>query len=208
MSKFNLKNLKKPYIKIPKKILKLKLNPLSIIAYGILYDNLLVSFSNGHIDENGDIYIMLDDIPLNELLNINRDTTEKIIEELQEKKLILLDDDKTYFTDEENSVIKKYTEYISNKITKFEVEQLNEYEEKYGELIYKAIEVAAINNGKSLRYISIVLRDWERKNLKTVDEVNSYLKTLTTKANKKDTFNNYEQRNYDFDKLEKGLLGY
>jgi DNA replication protein DnaD len=86
-----------------------------------------------------------------------------------------------------------------------------------------------MKNGKNLGYIQAVLDDWKEKGLTTLDQVNKYLanwliknkkanenrtKQLNKRVENKDysknkgSFNDYEQRTYDFDELEKKLLGW
>ena len=127
-------------------------------------------------------------------------------------------------------IIKIYKECISKNISEIELKKLAEYQEAAGkEILNKAIEVAVIKNVKNLAYIGATLKDWSEKGLKTVDEIDIYLakwKVLNKKSkenkekevkrkaenkeygNKISNFNNFEQRTYDYEKLEKQLLGW
>ena len=134
--------------------------------------------------------------------------------------------------DVDQEVINIYKDCISNNISNREFETLKELQRAVGkELLNKAIVLATMKNGKNLGYIQAVLDDWEEKGLKTLDQVNIYLanwliknkkanenrtKQINKRAENKDynyskkkgNFNDYEQRTYDFGKLEKQLLGW
>lgn len=133
--------------------------------------------------------------------------------------------------DVDQEVINIYKDCISNTISNREFETLKELQGTVGkELLNKAIVLATMKNGKNLGYIQAVLDDWEEKGLTTLDQVNTYLanwliknkkanenrmKQLNKRAaenkdygKKQSSFNNYEQRTYDFDELEKKLLGW
>lgn len=130
----------------------------------------------------------------------------------------------------DKEIIKVYRECISKNISEIEIKELSELQDIFGiEILNKAIEVAVMKNAKNLAYIQASLKDWSVKGLKTLDEVEVYLakwkvlnkkskenreKEVKRKAENKDygnrisTFNNFEQRTYDFDKLENQLLGW
>lgn len=133
--------------------------------------------------------------------------------------------------DVDQEVINIYKDCISNTISNREFETLKELQGTVGkELLNKAIVLATMKNGKDLGYIQAVLDDWKEKGLTTLDQVNTYLanwliknkkanENRTKHLNKRATenkdygktrsnFNNYEQRTYDFDELEKKLLGW
>lgn len=130
----------------------------------------------------------------------------------------------------DKEIIKVYRECISKNISDMELKELSELQDIFGiEILNKAIEVAVMKNAKNLAYIQASLKDWSEKGFKTLDEVEVYLakwkvlnkkskenreKEVKRKAENKDygnrvsTFNNFEQRTYDFDKLENQLLGW
>ncbi len=62
------------------------------------------------------------------------------------------------------------------------------------ELIKGALKEAVFNNVRNLRYIDIILSEWEKKGFKSVDEVDSYLK--------KKEVNNPKQELFDYNWLE------
>lgn len=153
-------------------------------------------------------------------LNANKTNTNKT-EYLEEEESI-------HEVDKE--VIKTYKDCISINISNREFETLKELQCLVGEeLLNKAIVLATMKNGKNLGYIQAVLDDWTEKGLTTLEQVNIYLtnwiiknkkanmnrtKQLNKRAENKDygkkqsSFNDYEQRTYDFDELEKKLLGW
>lgn len=126
-----------------------------------------------------------------------------------------------------NKVVQTYHDCISSDITIYENKQLYELQKKFGiDFLTKAIVLATIKNAKNLGYIITILNDWYSKRIETIDELNIYLeswvlknkkakenreKNITRQAENTKTartnFADYEQRNYDYDKLEKGLLG-
>ena len=80
------------------------------------------------------------------------------------------------------------------------------------DLIIKAVSIAISENVRKLKYVEAILRDWHENGIKTVEQAESYIKLRSQKHNdlrgkKEDTFNNYEQRTYDFKELERKLLG-
>lgn len=130
----------------------------------------------------------------------------------------------------DEDIIKNYRECISKNISEIELKELAELQDIFGkEILNKAIKVAVMKNVKNLAYIEATLKDWGEKGLKTLDEIETYLakwkvlnkkskenreKEVKRKAENKDhgtrgsNFNNFEQRTYDFNKLEKQLLGW
>ncbi|WP_243108660.1 Lin1244/Lin1753 domain-containing protein [Clostridium rectalis] len=121
-----------------------------------------------------------------------------------------------------DNVKKSYVEFFNNNfhlITKFELETLNSFE-KDGlneEVIILALEKAVENGVRTINYVKTILHSWLENNIKTVEEVKTLDKEFKRRNNKErnkngakiDGFNSYGgQREYDFDDLEKKLLGY
>jgi len=81
------------------------------------------------------------------------------------------------------------------------------------QVIIKAISIAVSENARTLNYIQVILLDWYANEIKTIEEVNRYIdsrvsrKRFTNGSPKVDSFNDYKQREYDFDDLERKLLG-
>lgn len=151
---------------------------------------------------------------------------------------IILEEEETHHEVEvDPKVFKMYRECITNNVSDRELLTLEVLQNSVGkELLNKAIILANMKNGKNLGYIQTVLQDWNEKGLNTIEKVNNYLTqwvTMNKKAkenrekqtkkkseskfnksieiinNKKpSTFNNFEQRTYDFEDLEKKLLGW
>lgn len=150
--------------------------------------------------------------------NINNTNTN--IEEEETTHGVAIDQD----------IFNTYRSCISNRVSDMELMTLAELQQESGkELLRKAIILAAMKNGKNLSYIQAILQDWREKGLLTIEQVNIYLtkwvamnrkskenriKQTKRRAENQDSntkvssFNNYTQRTYDFDKLEKELLGW
>ena len=82
------------------------------------------------------------------------------------------------------------------------------------EVIEKASDVCFQRINKSdFKYIDGILTSWSKEGIKTLEDVakKDYKKSIgkknTVKNSNKGTFNNFEQRNYDYEDLEKRLLG-
>ncbi|MGH4121380.1 MAG: DnaD domain-containing protein [Clostridium sp.] len=83
------------------------------------------------------------------------------------------------------------------------------------EVIIMAIEEAVNYNARTIKYITKILDSWISRGIKTADGVRNYQREWDNKKNsssnrniKKGTFCDYDQRQYDFDELEKKLLGW
>jgi DnaD/phage-associated family protein len=112
------------------------------------------------------------------------------------------------------NIIKTFEENV-HAITPRESEIILEFTKHVtSEVINMAIDEAVIYNVKSIKYISNILNNWIKNGIKTAGDVRSYQKKWTySKKNvqspniKKGSFCDFEQRTYDFDDLEKRLLG-
>ncbi|MBW9150600.1 DnaD domain protein, partial [Clostridium sp. CM028] len=81
-------------------------------------------------------------------------------------------------------------------------------------VIIMAIDEAVEYNAKTIKYITKVLNSWISKGIKTSEQVIFYQKQWASKKSgssspnvKNGGFCDYDQRTYDFDLLEKQLLG-
>lgn len=75
-------------------------------------------------------------------------------------------------------------------------------------VIVLAIEEAVNSNVRNMRYIDKILYTWSSMGLSTTEEVKDYLIAWEEKKkNNNDSFNCYEQRKYNYNELEKKLLG-
>ena len=114
----------------------------------------------------------------------------------------------------EEEIIKAFEENV-HAITPIEAEKLLEYAEHVSsEVIIMAIKEAVNHNAKTMNYITKILNCWISSGIKTAVDVGTYKKqwknrkdTLVAPKVKKGGFCDYEQREYDFDVLEKRLLG-
>ena len=82
------------------------------------------------------------------------------------------------------------------------------------EVVIMAIEEAVRYNAKTMQYIAKILDSWISPDMKTPDEVKTYQKKWINKRSialnqnvNKCGFCDFEQRTYDYDDLEKKLLG-
>lgn len=87
------------------------------------------------------------------------------------------------------------------------------------EIIYKACDICFERINKAdFKYIDGILNSWFKENIKTLEDIekrdkkktSSYSPAKKTSYNngKNSTFNDYSQRKYDYDDLEKKLLGW
>lgn len=131
-----------------------------------------------------------------------------------------------------SSIVAAYKNCISKIMSKEEEQMLLSLQEKAEpDIINKAITLAASHNARNINYVSTVIWDWIDKGLTTLSQVELYLakwavknkqakenreRQINKKAEEKDynkkapltNFADYEQREYDYDKLERQLLGW
>ncbi|MBK5240780.1 DnaD domain-containing protein [Clostridium sp.] len=112
-------------------------------------------------------------------------------------------------------VIKIFEENVP-AITSLDYEKILEFTNHVpSEVIIMAIEEAVKYDARTIKYISKILSSWISLGITTCDEVKAYQKKWVSKNTsnhtqnvKKGSFCDYEQRTYDFDDLEKKLLGH
>jgi predicted phage replisome organizer len=108
-----------------------------------------------------------------------------------------------------------------HRITDHEEQVLLSYEKKGmdPQVITLAIKEAVEKNVRDLGYVNKILERWVRDKILTVDAVKADKEQFERKKNtaqdstrnatgKPSTFNNFQQREYDYDSLEKQLLGW
>lgn len=146
-------------------------------------------------------------LPLN---NTNKNNTNISIKEDNELDEVILSE----------SILKMYIECISNIASRIEYIELLNLQNKYSEeLLREAIIIAVKNNKKNLAYIEAVLSDWWLGGVRNKNDIEAHLdkwKSKNRSLNRKDnkncinpmSFNNFEAREYDYDELEKRLLGW
>ena len=84
------------------------------------------------------------------------------------------------------------------------------------EIIFKACDICFQRINKAdFKYIDGILTSWFKDGIKTLQDIavkdnkkSSGKKAVNYNNSPKDSFNNYEQRDYDFNALEKKLLGW
>lgn len=116
--------------------------------------------------------------------------------------------------------IRKILKYIGIKdaeIMKPQEDMLTKWLSTYNfslEIIFKACEICFQRINKAdFKYIDGILNSWYKEGLKSLEDIEKKdsKKTFKKPGNfkpKLDSFNNYEQRNYNFEELEKKLLGW
>ncbi|MCB2357321.1 DnaD domain-containing protein [Clostridium estertheticum] len=116
------------------------------------------------------------------------------------------------------SIIKIFEENI-HVITPLVYEKILDFTKHVSyEVIIMAIKEAVNYNAKNIKYISKVINSWISEGIKTAKEVVTYQKQWNmnnssssinsgSHSAKSGSFCDYEQRTYDFDLLEKQLLG-
>ena len=121
----------------------------------------------------------------------------------------------TQISSEEEKIYLKFKNSTkNNQITISQKEKLKEFISTYtAELVLKAIDETIMRASIfNLNYLETLLKDWKDKGIQTVNEVDNALKSSAYNSKKsiqtkESTFNNFEQRTYDFEDLEKKLLG-
>lgn len=122
--------------------------------------------------------------------------------------------------DEEETIFITYTKSKGKKITSPEKDKLKILMTKHSkDLILKAIDIMVTDAEKiTLKYIASTLEDWKTKDIQTVEEVDKMraewqesknkkqVKKPAVKSKKVSTFNDYKQREYNFNDLEKKLV--
>lgn len=148
---------------------------------------------------------------INSSLNINRDLN--------------IEEEETF-----TQICNKYSEAKGKAVSPYERTKLFKFIEEFKkDIILKAIDVMVEKADKiNLSYLQAILQDWHSKGLQTIELVEKHLaerevqkaKVKQNRENaikravdnkpyiKKDSFTNYPQREYDYDNLEKKLLGW
>ncbi|MDD3224610.1 MAG: DnaD domain protein [Clostridium sp.] len=201
------------YIKLNKKLMVkvLRINEGSIetVFKQLSYFNLIKEKSSSNIEK--EVYVL----KINSSSNFI-ERREAITEDLRENR----DFDKNIQKDNlkiNDTILDYYKTNISRNLSNVESKILLNLEKTTNkDILIKAIDVAALNNAKNLRYINTILKDWDKKCLKSINDINNYLEKRSENNYRNGnndkkipitTFNSYKQRSYDYDKLEKRLLG-
>ncbi|MBM7871918.1 DnaD/phage-associated family protein [Clostridium pascui] len=116
--------------------------------------------------------------------------------------------------------IRKILTYLGIKdgeIMKPQEEMLTKWLYTYSfsmDIIHRACDICFQRINKAdFKYIDGILNSWQREGIKTLEDIDKKDNKKTIKKNgsykvKMDSFNSYDQRNYNFDELEKKLLGW
>jgi DnaD/phage-associated family protein len=152
---------------------------------------------------------------------------EKIAIAWYDSKIVTVEDAQSFIKRHEDKWLKirKILSYLGVKdgeVMKPQEEMLDKWINVYKfplEVIFKACDICFERINKAeFKYIDGILTSWFKDNLKTVEDiaksdvkrpVQTGKKTNNYNSNtKQSTFNNFEQRSYNFDELEKKLLGW
>lgn len=148
---------------------------------------------------------------------------EKVAISWHEAKISTIEDAQAFIRKYEDkwTYIRKILNYLGMKdadVMKPQEELMDKWITIYKfpfEVICKACDICFERlNRAEFKYIDGILNAWHKEGIKTLEDVaNRNTKPLRNKhkqvdKNQKDTFNNYEQRNYDYNELEKKLLGW
>lgn len=148
---------------------------------------------------------------------------EKIAVSWYDSKIRTIEDAQSFIKKHEDKWIKirKILTYLGIKdaeVMKPQEDMLDKWINIYKfplEIIYKACDICFERINKAdFKYIDGILNSWYKDGIKTLEDVakkdlkkSNFKKANSYKASN-DNFNNYEQRTYDFDSLEKRLLGW
>lgn len=148
---------------------------------------------------------------------------EKIAIAWHDSKIKTVDDAQSFIKMHEDKwiSIKKILKYLgiqNTDIMKPQEQMIEKWLNVYKfspELIYKACDICFERLNKTeFKYIDAILNNWFTSDIKTLediekkDKIKGNFKKNVYNNGKNDSFNNYEQRSYDFDELEKKLLGW
>ncbi|KOA75839.1 chromosomal replication initiator protein DnaA [Clostridium botulinum] len=107
--------------------------------------------------------------------------------------------------DEADKVIYIFESNV-HTLTPIQQNKVKEWIELYAtDVIILAIEESVNNNVKNIKYIDKILRIWSEKGLSTVEDIKEYM-VIWKRSKERKEYNG--ERQYDFDKLEKKLLGW
>ena len=200
-----------------------------------IFENLITLEANAEASaEEGEIH-ELSEFEINEILsgdlqgaykglpsNRIRNNKEEVINKKQERRskeekvALIRHKFNTSATDSEGikEIVRIFEENV-HAISPLEYETLLDFSSQVSnEVIILAIEEAINYNAKTMKYITKVLNSWISSGIKTPEEVTAYQKQWANNKSsnlnrnvKKGSFCDYEQRTYDFNVLEKQLLG-
>lgn len=149
---------------------------------------------------------------------------EKIAIAWHDAKIKTVDDAQSFIKMHEDKWlnIKKILKYLgiqTSDVMKPQEQMIEKWLNVYKfplEIIYKACDICFERLNKAeFKYIDGILNNWFTHDIKTLEDIEkkdkmkgSFKKNNYNGNNKNDSFNNYEQRSYDYEDLEKKLLGW
>lgn len=148
---------------------------------------------------------------------------EKIAISWHDNKILTIEGAQSYIKKHEDKWIKirKILNYLGIKdadVLKPQEQLLEKWINSYGfplEVIYRACDITFSRINKSdFKYTDAILTNWFKSGIKTLTDIDTkdLKKSTYNKPNVKNAprtnFNDYEQRSYDYDELEKKLLGW
>lgn len=148
---------------------------------------------------------------------------ERIAVTWDENKISTIEDAQSYIKKHEDKWvnIRKILNYLGIKdaeVMKPQEQLLEKWLSSYSfslDVIYRACDISFNRINKAdFKYIDAILTNWYKDGIKTVTDIDT--KDIKKKNYKKSSgttgvrtnFNDYEQRSYDYDELEKKLLGW
>lgn len=117
-------------------------------------------------------------------------------------KIVDLEEEKE--TSEESEIFKVFEEELGRTLSQTELALINGWlmSGTKEELIISALKEAIFNGVTSFRYIDKIIYEWEKKGLKSAEEVNDYLKNRRTeRKNDNKIIDKREQEVLDYDWL-------
>ncbi|NOW92359.1 DnaD/phage-associated family protein [Clostridium beijerinckii] len=134
--------------------------------------------------------------------NSNKSENNSSKSEINDTKKSKVNKNKVKESKVDNNIFFVYENCGFGTINNFTKEQLEVLVNDFSfEWTKEAIEIAATNKARDLRYVQRVLENWR-------DRGKNYVPTYSKNNVKVLKFNNFEPREYDYDKLEKRLLGW
>lgn len=193
------------------------------LAYMILRDKLSLSIKENWIEKDGRIFVKLSRQSLMEYMNVSINTATKIFKELVESELIVEEATnvkkiakKIYVCEVEGEVRTKSKEHEEevdkNESEEVEKEIIEAVQTETGLTNEESRELLKLSNNnikEVLKYYRYTLKQKDVKNIFNYTRmcIIKKFKIPEDIRNIKGTFNRYEQRKYDFEKLENALFG-
>lgn len=134
--------------------------------------------------------------------NSNKSENNPSKSEINDTKKSKVNKNKVKESKVDNNIFFVYENCGFGTINNFTKEQLEVLVNDFSfEWTKEALEIATTNGARNLKYVQRVLENWR-------DKGKNYIPTYSKDNVKVLKFNNFEPREYDYDKLEKRLLGW